>query len=189
MSRLGSILVALIGFAILSTVFASIHLLTLSGNRLQDSLPAGSSTPQSLLFLLPAVRFLSNNSFVLAPTSWLLVGGVWMWRGRLKSRWEELGFDSDVFQLFVKMKGGRTKLKVMNALGKPKDRYQLAKELGLDWRAVDQHLVALARCGLVSNDVVYGKVRMYALTSSGTRLLRLLEDMNAETDKIPAHID
>jgi DNA-binding transcriptional ArsR family regulator len=112
-----------------------------------------------------------------------------MWRGRLKSRWEELGFDSDVFQLFVKMKGGRTKLKVMNALGKPKDRYQLAKELGLDWRAVDQHLVALARCGLVSNDVVYGKVRMYALTSSGTRLLRLLEDMNAETDKIPAHID
>ena len=143
----------------------------------------GGSALQPLLFLLPTVQFLSVNSLVLAPTSWLLVGGMWIWRGRLRSRWEGLGFDSDVFRLFMKTRGGKTRLRLLNALSKPKDRHQLARELDMDWRAVDQHIVVLSRHGLVSDEVAYGKVRMYQLTPSGKLMLRLLEDIDAEIVK------
>jgi DNA-binding transcriptional ArsR family regulator len=101
-----------------------------------------------------------------------------MWRRHMRARWEGLGFDSDVFKLFMKMKGGRTRLKLLNALSIPKDRYQLAKELGLDWRAVDQHLVVLSRHFLVTEENAYGKVKMYSLTASGRSMLRLLEDLD-----------
>jgi DNA-binding transcriptional ArsR family regulator len=191
MSRLGTVLVALVGFATLNTVLAGMHLLTLSGPLAQGVLTSaqvavtivGSASPPALFLLLPAVQFLSIHSLVLAPTTWVLVGGVWMWRGRVRSRWEGLGFDSDVFRLFMRMKGGKTRLRMLNALSKPKDRYQLAQELGMDWRAVDQHLVALARHALVSDDKAYGKVRMYQLTPSGKLLLQLLEDIDAEAGK------
>ena len=108
-----------------------------------------------------------------------------MWRGRVRSRWEGLGFDSDVFRLFMRMRGGKTRLKLLNALNRPKDRYQLAQELGMDWRAVDQHVVVLGRHGLVSDKVAYGKVRMYQLTQSGRLMLQLLEDIDAEVRKMP----
>jgi DNA-binding transcriptional ArsR family regulator len=148
----------------------------------------GLTVSQPLLFLLPAVQFFSAHSLVLTPISWLMVGGVWIWRGRLKSRWEGLGFDSDVFRLFMKMKGGKTRIMLLNALNNPKDRYQLAKELGLDWRAVDQHIVTLSRHGLVSDEVAYGKVRMYRLTQSGKLMLQLLEDIDAEVRMDPIQI-
>jgi DNA-binding transcriptional ArsR family regulator len=187
MSRLGSLLVALVGFAVVNTVFAVMYFLTPSAittvNQLSTS-AVGSSVFQSLLFLLPAVQFISIHSLVLAPTSWLVIGAVWIWRGRVRSRWEGLGFDSEVFRLFMKMKGGKTRLRVLSALSKPKDRYQLAQELGVDWRAVDQHIVTLSRHGLVSNDVAYGKVRMYQLTSSGKLMLQLLENIDAEVAKV-----
>jgi DNA-binding transcriptional ArsR family regulator len=78
------------------------------------------------------------------------------------------------------MKGGKTRLRLLIALSKPKDRHQLAKELGMDWRAVDQHISSLTRHGLVHNEVVYGKVRMYQLTTGGKSLLQLLESIDSE---------
>jgi DNA-binding transcriptional ArsR family regulator len=86
----------------------------------------------------------------------------------------------------MKMRGGKTRMNLLNALSKPKDRYQLAKELGMDWRAVDQHIVALSRHGLVADEVKYGKVRIYQLTASGKRILELLEDIDGEVEKMPS---
>ncbi len=86
----------------------------------------------------------------------------------------------------MKMKGGKTRMNLLNALSKPKDRYQLAKELDMDWRAVDQHIVALSRRGLVTDEVTYGRVRMYQLTPAGKRILALLEDIDAEVKKMPS---
>jgi DNA-binding transcriptional ArsR family regulator len=84
----------------------------------------------------------------------------------------------------MKMKGGKTRLKMLNALSKPKDRYQLAQELGMDWRAIDQHIVILSRHGLVSDNLAYGKVKMYQLTPSGKRMLQLFEDIDEEILKM-----
>jgi len=187
MSRLGSILVALGCFAVVNTVLAGMRVLAPSVvttvNQMTTS--PGSTFFQPLLVLLPAVQFLSIHSLVLAPTSWFLVGGVWIWRGRVRSKWEGLGFDSDVFRLFLKMRGGKTRLRMMTALSKPKDRYQLAQELGIDWRAVDQHIVVLGHHGLVSDNLAYGKVKMYQLTPSGKIMLQLLENIDAEVLKMP----
>ncbi len=100
--------------------------------------------------------------------------GVWIWRGTTKSRWERSGFDSETFHLFVRMKGARTRLNLLYAMSNPKDRLQLAQELGLDWNAVDYHIDLLSRRGLVHEHSAFGRVRMYRRTTLGESLLRLL---------------
>jgi len=127
-------------------------------------------------------RFLLGNSPALSASSWVLVGGVWIWRGRVRSRWESLGFDSGIFDLFIKMKGAKTRLNLLDALSMPKDRLQLAQELGLDWKAIDYHIVLLNRYGLVHEDRAFGKVKMYRLTTLGETLLQLLKEFNREID-------
>ena len=96
----------------------------------------------------------------------------------MKSRWEGLGFDSGIFDLFIKMKGAKTRLNLLDSLSMPKDRLQLARELGLDWKAVDYHIVLLNRYGLVHEDHAFGNVRMYRLTKQGEVLLQLLKEFN-----------
>ena len=129
-----------------------------------------------------AFQFVLGNSPALSATSWVLVGGVWIWRGRVKSRWEGLGFDSGTFDLFIKMKGAKTRLNLLDALSVPKDRLQLAQELGLDWKAIDYHIVLLNKYGLVHEDHAFGKVKMYRLTTLGETLLQLLKEFNREID-------
>jgi hypothetical protein len=137
----------------------------------------GSSPTQSLKSVY---QFLVLHSLALAPGSWVLVGGMWIWRGRMRSRWTDFGFDSDVFGLFVKMKGGKTRIRLLDALSLPKDRLQLAQELGLDWKGVDRHLLLMKKYGFVDDKIAYGKVRMYELTPLGVSLLRLLQELSRE---------
>jgi len=103
---------------------------------------------------------------------------VWIWRGRMRSRWARSGFDSEMFHLFVRMKGARTRLNLLDAMSEPKDRLQLAQELDLDWNAVDYHVDLLNKHGLVHEDSVFGRVRMYRLTPLGESLLRLLGEFD-----------
>ena len=98
----------------------------------------------------------------------------------MKSRWEALGFDSEVFELFVRMRGGKTRVKLLNSLLIPKDRFQLAQELGLDWKAVDRHVVMLNKYGFVHEQAAYGRVRIYELTAVGKLLLQLLQNLDQE---------
>jgi hypothetical protein len=116
-------------------------------------------------------------SLFLAPVSWVLLGGAWIWRGRVRSRYTEMGFGSDVFELFMKMKGGATRIKVLNTLSTPKDRLQLAEELGVDWKTVDRHVQILNKYGFVREQAAYGTVRLYEVTPIGKMLLNLFEDL------------
>ncbi len=154
---------------------------TFAANSNPESITAGtalgSSPAQSLK---SAYQFLVLYSLALAPGSWVLVGGMWIWRGRMRSRWTDFGFDSDVFGLFVKMRGGKTRIRLLDALSLPKDRLQLAQELGLDWKGVDRHLVLMKKYGFVDDKIAYGKVRMYELTPLGVSLLRLLQELSRE---------
>ena len=104
--------------------------------------------------------------------------GASIWRGRVKSRWESLGFDSGTFDLFMKMKGARTRSNLLYALSNPRDRLQLAHELGVDWKVVDYHIGLLSRCALVHEDPALGRTRMYRLTTLGESLLRLLGEFD-----------
>ena len=113
----------------------------------------------------------------LAPVTWVILGGMWVWRGRIRARYSELGFGSDVFELFMKMKGGATRIKVLNVLSTPKDRLQLAQELGVDWKTIDRHVQILGKYGFVREQAAYGTVRMYEVTPMGRMLLNLFEDI------------
>jgi predicted transcriptional regulator len=84
------------------------------------------------------------------------------------------------------MKGAETRLSLLGALLTPKDRLQLAQELGLDWKAIDYHINLFNRYGLVYEQQVSGRVKMYKLTSLGEMLLGLLRDLNAEIGRNPA---
>jgi DNA-binding MarR family transcriptional regulator len=88
-----------------------------------------------------------------------------------------MGFGSDVFELFMKMKGGATRIKVLNTLSTPKDRLQLAEELGVDWKTVDRHVQILNRYGFVREQAAYGTVRLYEVTPIGKMLLNLFDDL------------
>jgi len=107
----------------------------------------------------------------------------WIWRGRVKSRWESLGFDSETFDLFMRMKGARTRSNLMYALSSPRDRLQLAQELGVDWKVVNYHIGLLSRCALVYEDSALGRTRMYRLTTLGESLLRLLGEFGQTIDR------
>ncbi len=133
--------------------------------------PASSSQGGSLL------REAQADSMLLAPVSWVLLAGAWIWRGRVRSRYTEMGFGSDVFELFMKMKGGATRIKVLNTLSTPKDRLQLAEELGVDWKTVDRHVQILNRYGFVREQAAYGTVRLYEMTPMGRMLLNLFDEL------------
>ena len=204
MSRFAVVFAIALGFAIVSTAFAGAQLVSHPEPQTQIGLnslstttaPSNSSaglsegagfTYSSVGNTGPAqsppnlvLKFFGDHSVAFAPSSWVLVGGLWIWRGRMKSRWESLGFDSEVFELFVRMRGGKTRVKLLNSLLIPKDRFQLAQELGLDWKAVDRHIMMLDKFGFVHEQKAYGRVRIYELTSVGKMLLRLFQNLNEE---------
>ncbi|HUI01330.1 MAG TPA: hypothetical protein VLU99_02205 [Nitrososphaerales archaeon] len=88
-----------------------------------------------------------------------------------------MGFGPDVFDLFMRMRGGGTRIKVLNTLGTPKDRLQLAEELGVDWKTVDRHVQVLNRYGLVREQAAFGTVKLYEVTPLGKILLDLFQDL------------
>jgi DNA-binding MarR family transcriptional regulator len=112
-----------------------------------------------------------------------MVAGAWIWRGRVRSRWRELGFESDIFELFMKMKGGATRIKLLNVLQVPKDRLQIAEQLGLDWKTVDRHMQILNKYGFVHEQASYGTIRLYEMTPLGKMLLKLYDELN-EADRV-----
>ena len=136
-----------------------------------------------------SVKYAQTLSLLAAPVAWVLLGGAWVWRGRVRARYSEMGFGSDVFELFMKMKGGSTRIAVLNKLLIPKDRLQLAEELGVDWKTVDRHVQILNKYGFVREQASYGTVRLYEVTPIGKMVLNLFDDLektNGAVTHLPA---
>jgi hypothetical protein len=158
-----------------STVTASAATVTTSATAPGGAIFAGGvvATSQGETLL----KEVETTSLFLAPICWILLGGAWIWRGRVRSQWTQMGFGSDVFELFLKMKGGATRIRVLNTLSTPKDRLQLAQELGVDWKTVDRHVQILNRYGFVREQAAYGTVKLYEVTPMGKMLLNLFDDL------------
>jgi predicted transcriptional regulator len=80
------------------------------------------------------------------------------------------------------MRGSGTRTSIMQALETPKDRFQLSKDLGLDWTIVDYQVRVLSKYGLVSEDAAYGNVKLYKLTPIGDVLLKALREMEKHNE-------
>jgi predicted transcriptional regulator len=106
---------------------------------------------------------------------------MWIWRGHTKTRWERLGYDKDAFQLMTRMKGAATRLRLLESLDTPMDRYQLANKLGLDWKSIDRQTEVLGRYGLIREQEAYGRVKMYSITENGRTMLSLVRELDEKS--------
>jgi len=121
-----------------------------------------------------------DQSYIIAPASWIVLSSLWIWRGRIRSKWNSSGFSQDAFDLLVKMKGGPTRMKLLQAMNAPKDRSQLATELELDWKAVDRHVQLLQRYNFIKADSSHGQIVLYTITPEGEKLLHLMQELDSE---------
>jgi DNA-binding transcriptional ArsR family regulator len=129
----------------------------------------------------PIVAFPASAQ--LAVGAALLTGALGMlaFKGYVRRVWSRNYFDYDVFRLVVRMRGASTRRRILRQLVQPMNRYQLAMELGIDWKSVDRHVDLLLRHGLLETVEASGE-RAYRLSERGRRLLELLEEM-AEIEK------
>lgn len=165
-------IVVFIVFAILISVVAVFHIPT---PKTTGPPPVGPvKPPESVAEVV--LSTINKSSIPLSAGSWICVIGLLVWRGRTRSLWSRLGFDQDVFQLFVKMRGASTRLKLLRSLSSAKDRAQLAEELGIDWKAVDRHVQVLRKYGFIEEKDREGTARFYELTPSGEILLKLIKE-------------
>jgi predicted transcriptional regulator len=98
----------------------------------------------------------------------------------VRAEWSRLGLTEDLFILLTKMRGSGTRTSIMRALETPKDRFQLSKDLGLDWTTIDYQIRVLLKYGLVTEDSAYGNVRLYKLTPVGELLLKALRELEKD---------
>jgi predicted ArsR family transcriptional regulator len=71
------------------------------------------------------------------------------------------------------MRGGPTRLRLLKLLAEPRNKLQMANELGIDWKAVDRHVERMLAYGLVKVIAVAGTCTVYSITEKGTRALAL----------------
>jgi hypothetical protein len=178
-----SILTAVVaGFTVFNTALVIAQMLPHSaGGGWTTSIGDFSSMSSSVEKSGFVPGFLWSNSYGLATGGWVFVGAV-IWRGRIRSTWRRLGFEQDVFRLFTSTRGAGTRVALLTALSVPKDRLQLANELGTDWNVVDRHVRLLAQHGLIAEKRAYGRVKFYQTTESGKNLLELLEKSGGTSD-------
>jgi predicted transcriptional regulator len=71
----------------------------------------------------------------------------------------------------------------MASLETPKDRFQLSKDLNLDWTTVDYQVRVLLKYGLVNEEAAYGNVKLFKLTPIGDILLKAMREMEKDEGK------
>lgn len=155
-----------------STVAAVIVLLTSLGSGSTGGITLGITGKQAPSFELLVYR----SSLSISAASWIALGGMLVWKGGIRSEWRTLGFNYDTFRLFVRMRGNTTRLKLLKALERQKDRAELARDLDYDWKAIDWQLQVLMKHGLVQEQERHGKIILYKITLEGKKLLKLVEE-------------
>ena len=105
-----------------------------------------------------------------------MAGTVIIWRDKLRSAWCKQGYDCDAFKLFARMGESPVRVKLLNIVaGSARNSLQLANELDIDWKTIDNHIVILTRYGLVEEKMVVGTAKYYIVTEHGGGVLSLLE--------------
>lgn len=135
------------------------------------------------------VKGVYDISPYILPISWGAVAGTVVWKGRVRSTWSKQGYDYDVFRVVARMRGSPTRIKLLNLLGLPKNKMQLAKELEMDWKTVDKHLGTLQKHNLVEEMALVGNSKYYIISEHGKKVLALLSnnnEANTNSNKTPS---
>ncbi len=153
---------------------------TTFANATATILVTASSTSGGYGVIEPSAPNPVNTFGLTALISWTVFGGALIWRGHVRSVWGQSRFSYDTFRLLVKMRGARTRLKLMHSLDSPKNKLQLATSMGIDWKAVDKHVHVLEKNGLIHATSTSGTATFYEVTEKGKDLIQVLEQLGAE---------
>lgn len=183
MQKYSAVLLLLLGFAVVTTTLAGANVAAPGAiaevNMVANS-PHANTGPvyAGIVYTAKALWFLDGKSFTLAPASWLTLGALVVWRGRVRATWSKIGLEEPLFILFVRARGGKTRTDLLKCVSTAsRNRYQISRDLNLAWRAVDRHVKIMTARGLLKEDAAYGRVRMYMITPLGKILLRTLNDL------------
>ena len=112
--------------------------------------------------------------------SWTFIVATLAFKGLVKHLWCRSKLDYEVFKLLVRMRGSPTRVRILRLLEKPMNRLMLARQLKLDWKAIDRHVKVLEKKELIQRlGTRKGRGELYILTDKGRTALELLEKLNA----------
>lgn len=127
-----------------------------------------------------------QSSPYLLPFAYGAVAAALIWRGKIRSAWCKMGYDYETFRLVARMKGSPVRVKLLASLSSQKNRLQLANELDVDWKTIDNHIDILTNNGLIEEKSIVGTTRYYGLSEHGRRVLALLtEGGMTKEDRVP----
>jgi DNA-binding transcriptional ArsR family regulator len=110
---------------------------------------------------------------------------VTFFRKGISRKWKELGFDKEVFHLMINMRGGKSRQMLLNYLGEPRQRAELSRLSGLDWKEVDREIDLLQRFGLITLYAQSGSMKLYKLSEQGKLMLKLIMELR---ERLPSEI-
>jgi hypothetical protein len=123
-----------------------------------------------------------DSSPYILPITWVAVAGTLIWRGKVRSQWCKQGYDYDTFRLLARMKGSPIRVALLTSVSAAaRTRAQMAADLDVDWKTIDNHIDVLARNGLVQEIGAFGTCRYYAMTERGKRVLSLLLSLDEDS--------
>jgi DNA-binding transcriptional ArsR family regulator len=141
-----------------------------------EGAPTGSyAAPQANLVVATSSSIYEYSPYIL-PVTFGAVAAALIWRGKVRSAWCKQGYDYETFRLVARMRGSPIRVKLLNSVATAKNRLQLANELDVDWKTIDNHMEILTRSGLVEEKAVVGTTRYYVLKEHGRRILLLLAE-------------
>lgn len=118
------------------------------------------------------------KSTYIASAAWGLFLLSLFYKGKTKSIWHKNGYDYDLFKMLVKMRGGPIRIKILQSLILPKNKLQVANEIGFDWRSADSHIETLLKHGLIKEMVSVGTSKYFIITEKGKDVLTLMNNKN-----------
>lgn len=119
-----------------------------------------------------------SYSVPLSISGWTVTGVFFLWRRETVRTWKNAGLTKDVHNLMTRMRGGRSRLVLLQEMSTPRHRAELSERTGFDWKEVDRQLGLLQSHGLVTVVAQSGSVKMYGLTEQGRILLKLMEGLS-----------
>jgi len=86
-----------------------------------------------------------------------------------------------VYDLMIGMRGGGSRVSLLQNMDSPKHRLELSELTGIDWKEVDRQLAVLEKYSLVKVYAQSGTVKLYQVTEQGKLLLGLIEELNGRS--------
>lgn len=120
---------------------------------------------------------------VLGWTATITLGLFQVREGRRYSQARSLfiskGFNTDIYKLMIKMRGGSSRLTLLQHLDSPKHRFELSEVTGIDWKEVDRQIGVLEKHMLIKMYAQSGAVKLYEMTEQGRLLLKVIDELNS----------